>query len=165
MRYTNTPTPCIGICSTTFGDTVCRGCRRYLHEVIDWNRYSEEQKQLVWSRLDALPAQVLPSYFTIVDPGSLAHGLQVHRIPHRPGSPPWSLLLALLRSTARQEPDLEAFGVERHAQHSVGLADLREEIHQKLYALAQATYDKDFMRATRQAATDSRQDPGPANAP
>ncbi|MFP5429745.1 MAG: DUF1289 domain-containing protein [Gammaproteobacteria bacterium] len=165
MQYTNTPTPCVGICSTTFGDTVCRGCRRYLHEVIDWNRYSAAEKQLVWGRLDALPAQVLPTYFFIECPDRLARGLQVHRIPHRPGSPPWSLVLALLRSTARQEPDLRAFGVTRRPPYSGSLGDLREEINRKLYALAQATYEKDFVRATQHAAADTRQNPDPDATP
>ncbi|MEL0305883.1 MAG: DUF1289 domain-containing protein, partial [Halieaceae bacterium] len=38
-------TPCIGVCSTGVGDVVCRGCKRFAHEVIDWNGYSPEQKQ------------------------------------------------------------------------------------------------------------------------
>ncbi|MEC9132488.1 MAG: DUF1289 domain-containing protein, partial [Pseudomonadota bacterium] len=25
---TRRPTPCVGICSTTYGDLVCRGCKR-----------------------------------------------------------------------------------------------------------------------------------------
>ena len=45
-------TPCAGRCSTVFGDNVCRGCRRFSHEVIHWNRYTEEQQKLVWQRLD-----------------------------------------------------------------------------------------------------------------
>ena len=35
-------TPCIGICSTVYGDEVCRGCKRTFTEVIDWNNLSEE---------------------------------------------------------------------------------------------------------------------------
>ena len=34
-------TPCIGICSTTsLGDKICRGCKRFNFEVIRWNSYS-----------------------------------------------------------------------------------------------------------------------------
>jgi len=39
-------TPCVGLCSTVFGDTVCRGCMRFVHEVIDWNKYNPEQNKL-----------------------------------------------------------------------------------------------------------------------
>lgn len=52
-------TPCAGRCSTVFGDAVCRGCRRFNHEVIQWNTYSAEQKQSIWKRLDAQLDQIL----------------------------------------------------------------------------------------------------------
>ena len=53
--------PCAGKCSTVFGDQVCRGCRRFSDEVIEWNRYSDEQKRLIWLRLDEqLDRIVLP---------------------------------------------------------------------------------------------------------
>lgn len=29
-------TPCIGVCSTTIGDLVCRGCGRTVEEIRDW---------------------------------------------------------------------------------------------------------------------------------
>lgn len=151
MLYKKVPTPCVGICSTTFGDTVCRGCKRYLHEVINWNRYTDEQKRLIWARLDALPAQVLPQHFSIEDADKLARSLKAYRIPHRPGSNQWTQLLALLKAVARQEPDLATFGVTR-LNSTTTLVSLRDELQQDIYLLAQASYDKDFLRAARQAA-------------
>ena len=52
-------TPCAGRCSTVFGDLVCRGCRRFNHEVIQWNTYSAEQRLMVWKRLDSQLDQIL----------------------------------------------------------------------------------------------------------
>lgn len=52
-------TPCAGRCSTVFGDAVCRGCRRFNHEVIQWNTYTEDQRQTIWKRLDAQLDQIL----------------------------------------------------------------------------------------------------------
>lgn len=52
-------TPCAGRCSTVFGDLVCRGCRRFNHEVIQWNTYNPEQRLAVWRRLDAQLDQIL----------------------------------------------------------------------------------------------------------
>lgn len=52
-------TPCAGRCSTVFGDLVCRGCRRFNHEVIHWNTYTPEQRLTVWQRLDAQLDQIL----------------------------------------------------------------------------------------------------------
>ena len=40
-----TRTPCVGICSTTYGDDVCRGCKRFIHEVINWNSFKPEEKE------------------------------------------------------------------------------------------------------------------------
>ena len=44
-------TPCMGICSTTYGDLVCRGCKRFAHEIIHWNGFNDDQRRTVWQRL------------------------------------------------------------------------------------------------------------------
>ena len=31
-----------------YGDLVCRGCKRFHYEVINWNGYNEEEKRAVW---------------------------------------------------------------------------------------------------------------------
>ena len=46
--------PCIGVCSTTYGDLICRGCHRFAHEVTEWNAYSEAQRLAVRRRLSRL---------------------------------------------------------------------------------------------------------------
>jgi predicted Fe-S protein YdhL (DUF1289 family) len=149
MLFEKVPTPCIGICSTTFGDVVCRGCRRYLHEVIDWNRYSDEQKRLVWRRLDALLEQVLSSAFRIDDPVLLQAQLQAFAIPHLKSGTPWTHLAALLRAGARRLPDLGEFGVVRLDRSELTLVELREKLNGDLHALASAYYEKDHLRAVR----------------
>lgn len=152
MLFEKVPTPCIGICSTTYGDEVCRGCRRYLHEVINWNRYSDSEKRLIWQRLDSLLEQVLPASFRIEDAERLRERLGHYRIPHRPESTPWAQLQALLKSTAKQIPDLEEFGVTRLDRSPLTLLQLREKLLADLYQLASAYYEKDFLRAARNAA-------------
>lgn len=71
MTLKRVGTPCVGICSTTYGDTVCRGCKRFLHEVVDWNRYSDPEKRLVWRRLDELLCLVVDNYIEVTDPSRL----------------------------------------------------------------------------------------------
>ena len=151
MLFDKVPTPCVGICSTTFGDVVCRGCRRYLHEIIDWNRYSDAQKRLIWQRLDALLEQVLPHSFRIADAALLRERLAFYRIPHRVWGSCWGDLHALLKSTAKQQPDLAEFGVVRLDRSSLTLAQLREKLNGDLHELATAYYEKDFLRAARSA--------------
>ncbi len=60
-------TPCAGRCSTVFGDSVCRGCRRFNHEVIQWNTYTSEQHRSVWQRLDAQLDQILVPMLPFAD--------------------------------------------------------------------------------------------------
>jgi predicted Fe-S protein YdhL (DUF1289 family) len=49
-----TTSPCVGICSTSFGDDVCFGCQRTYVEVIQWNSMSDEEKDRVNQRLRLL---------------------------------------------------------------------------------------------------------------
>lgn len=151
MLFNAVPTPCVGICSTTYGDTVCRGCRRYLHEVIDWNRYGEAEKRLVWVRLDGLATQVLPRYFDVFDANLLSRRLQALRIPFRADANAWTWLLALLKAAARQEPELAPFGVRRLDTSPRSLAALRDDIQAELHTLACAYHERDILRAARLA--------------
>lgn len=52
-------TPCVGICSTTYGDLVCRGCKRFSHEIVQWNGYDKDQQGLIWERLTNLRDEVM----------------------------------------------------------------------------------------------------------
>ena len=47
-------TPCVGICSTSHGDFVCRGCKRFFNEVRDWQNFAPDQREMVFSRLAQL---------------------------------------------------------------------------------------------------------------
>ena len=57
--------PCVGRCSTVYGDSVCRGCKRFNHEVIYWNQYSNDQKENVWRRIESIISQVIPRWVKI----------------------------------------------------------------------------------------------------
>lgn len=46
-----TTSPCVGVCSTTFGDDICFGCRRTYDEVIKWNTLSDKEKDVINRRL------------------------------------------------------------------------------------------------------------------
>lgn len=60
-------TPCIGICSTTYGDLVCRGCKRFAHEVVGWNGFEDSQRALVWQRLGLLLRESVGACIAIAD--------------------------------------------------------------------------------------------------
>jgi len=43
-RYRKFGTPCVGVCSTIYGDETCLGCKRNFLDIIKWNGYTKEQK-------------------------------------------------------------------------------------------------------------------------
>ena len=73
-------TPCIGVCSTGIGDAVCRGCKRFAHEVIDWNAYSEAEKRIVDCRLAEFLSLCMKNRFEVIDPGLLRWQLETQQI-------------------------------------------------------------------------------------
>lgn len=132
-------TPCVGLCSTVFGDTVCRGCMRFVHEVIDWNKYNPEQKQIIWQRLDEHLRVILPQFVKIYDPRKIVARLQQQRIIYDEKNL-WRGIYSLLRL---------------HEKGFIVLADLGFQVkpdyqwilvQQQLYQLASAYYQKDFAR-------------------
>lgn len=46
-----TDSPCIGVCSTTYGDEICMGCGRTFEEVHRWNELSDKEKIQINQRL------------------------------------------------------------------------------------------------------------------
>ena len=70
-----TRTPCVGICSTTYGDEVCRGCKRFSFEVINWNAFNPEERESVWKRLEKLKSQIMDSRLKIYEPEKLKNSI------------------------------------------------------------------------------------------
>lgn len=45
--------PCIARCSTALGDETCLGCGRTFIEIANWVCLGEEEREMVWQRLEA----------------------------------------------------------------------------------------------------------------
>lgn len=73
-------TPCMGICSTTYGDLVCRGCKRFAHEVVEWNGYDAGQREVIWQRLEGVRDQVIGQALMIVDIGTYLGFCRAHHL-------------------------------------------------------------------------------------
>ena len=104
-------TPCIGICSTVYGDTVCRGCKRFANEVIDWNRYQQSEKQAVIDRLEALQCQILEHRICRLERDKLLDALKAYRIPCREEGSVWVSVFQLLRLRGAQMEDTARYGI------------------------------------------------------
>ena len=75
LQKKRSSTPCLGICSTTFGDEVCKGCKRFAHEIVGWTKYSLEEREIVNDRLEKFKVQILQHRFTVIDKNIFAKKL------------------------------------------------------------------------------------------
>src|SRR5690606_22745804 len=82
---TRIKTPCIGVCSTGIGDSVCRGCKRFAHEVIGWNAYSQVERDAIMQRIETLLSQVVQNHIRVVDAAKLQEQLEQQRVRVYPG--------------------------------------------------------------------------------
>src|SRR5688572_16923738 len=106
-------TPCIGVCSTTsLGDRICRGCKRFSHEVIYWNTFSESEKQAVQARINQFTQQLMTNKFRIVEQQKLEQVLQDFRVFYDPDLSPYFWLHQLLQKHLYRLQTLEEIGVE-----------------------------------------------------
>ena len=143
MSSGSVKTPCVGICSTTYGDQVCRGCRRFAHEIIDWNRYDEDQKRAVWARLIALRDQVVCGRIQVVDPEQLTARLRRHRIPFSEEDTDATRAWLLLWRGARHIRRLEAYGLRVRGDWAhLSPVELRERIDRDFQTLSEAHYKR-----------------------
>ena len=141
-----TRTPCAGRCSTTYGDLVCRGCKRFAHEVVDWNRYGAEAKDAVWQRLLMLRDQVVAGRIEVIDRSLLAEQLQRHRIPFSRQDSDASRVWLLLRRGSRHMGALAPYGLRalppHHERTPLELRDLIDADYQRL---SEAHYERYFV--------------------
>lgn len=138
-------TPCIGVCSTGIGDVVCRGCKRFSHEVVNWNSYSFEQKKLIDDRLGHFLQQIVETKLRVVDAKKLKWHLTVQHIDHSDHKSPSLWAYELLRAGASQITDLSDYGVELHRESiDTPLTELRRIIDQEFYILSEAHYQRYF---------------------
>lgn len=145
-------TPCIGLCSTVYGDWVCRGCKRFHLEVIDWNTYSFSEKKAVWQRLEQLLTQVVLGRFHIQDALLLQHQLRQRAISFDVDHSAGVWLYQLLLKGARLIQNLEAYGVQvRPEYQGYSLLELRDQIDQNFYSLSYAYYERHMLPALQVA--------------
>ncbi len=137
--------PCIGVCSTGIGDSVCRGCKRFTHEVIHWNAYSERERAAIQSRLETLLEQVVSSKLLIVNEQLLREQIKIQKIRHNPLASAHCLAFDLLKAGANQISSLKDFGVRvLPGADDSDLPALRDSIDQDFFVLSSVHYERYF---------------------
>ena len=138
-------TPCIGVCSTGIGDSVCRGCKRFAHEVIHWNGYTDSQKQIIDRRLALFLSQIVATKLVVVDQKLLIWQLDTQQISYQTYKSPYIWAYELLRAGASQIDELSHFGLQlQEAFKGYPLRELRLLIDEEFYLLSKAHYQRYF---------------------
>ena len=136
-------TPCIGLCSTVYGDLVCRGCKRFHHEVVNWNGYDEDAKRSVWQRLEVLLVQVMVGKLEVFDAGRLRHQLELRQIRFVAEQSPYCWAYQLIARGARVIQQLEAYGIALLPEfRDWSLPELRDAIDREYFLLSEAHYQR-----------------------
>ena len=149
MRKDRSSTPCIGICSTTFGDDVCRGCKRFSNEITNWGKFSNDERAVINSRLEQFKATILQEKFTVCDSNLFESKMNEFSINFNNSLDPITWVFDLLRASSNEGLDLNDFGIEILPQFSnLSLLELRDLINQEMLQLSEAHYYKFFNRAT-----------------
>ncbi len=141
-----TRTPCVGICSTTYGDDVCRGCKRFIHEVINWNSFKPEEKEAVWKRLEQLKTLIMESKVLINDENLMESKISELQLKINKDLNSLSKVFEIVKLTSTSFNDLKEFGI--HLQNEGSLISLKEEIETELYELSKAHFNRYFVEPT-----------------
>ena len=141
------PSPCIGICSTTYGDLICRGCYRFAHEVAQWNGYEPAQRAVVLERLAELRAGAVSKYLSPLRMDQLVQQAASVRLRRIDGLSAPSVAYEVLRrlSVWRLAPPWSA-------EKENGAAEARallERIDKEIWQRSEAHYERSFRIAAQ----------------
>jgi predicted Fe-S protein YdhL (DUF1289 family) len=130
-------TPCVGICSTVYGDEICRGCKRFYKEIIEWNAFADNTKHEIFQRLSQLMSTTVCQFLIITDPALLQQQLEKLQIRYHPTDDAFCWAHHLLRFLQDKPQSLSPYGVitkPEFAENS--LRELFTLIDEALYAVA-----------------------------
>lgn len=109
--------PCVGICSVTVGDTVCRGCFRTLDDIARWSSLNAEQLGERLARRRELLESSFEHYFELLDADLLLSQWQKYvNCPPQPQFPT-EAWVQLLHLGASKIVNVEAYGVRIKPEH------------------------------------------------
>ncbi len=142
LQKKRSSTPCLGICSTTFGDEVCKGCKRFSHEIVSWTKYSLEEREIINDRLEKFKVQILQHRFEIFDIDLFETKLEEKAINFNHSLNPLTWIFDLFRAAGSQSFDIEGFGIKQLSEFDA--KTIRDEINKELLELSEAHHERYF---------------------
>ena len=142
MLKNRSTTPCLGICSTTYGDDVCKGCKRFVHEIINWPKYSMDERAIINDRLEEFKLLILKERFKVVDKDLFALKLKENAINYNNSLDPLTWIFDLLRASGSQNLDLAQFGIT--SLQSFDFKTIKDELNNEMLELSKAHHERYF---------------------
>lgn len=144
LQKKRSSTPCLGICSTTFGDEVCKGCKRFAHEIVGWTKYSQGEREIVNDRLEKFKIQILQHRFAITDKNLFESMLEEKAINFNHSLDPLTWIFDLFRAAGSQTFDISNFGIKSLVQFNP--KTIRDEINNELLELSEVHHERYFKK-------------------
>jgi predicted Fe-S protein YdhL (DUF1289 family) len=144
-RLPRIKTPCIGVCSTGIGDSVCRGCKRFAHEVITGTATARSRSASSISASPSSSPSACEPRARHRSPRLLSWQLQTQQVRYNPDHDPHCWVFALLKAGAGQ---ITTRGLRLRgglAYRDLSLLELREQIDAEFYALSSAHYERYYL--------------------
>ena len=122
---------------------MCRGCRRFAHEIVEWNGYTEGQKASILERLKQIKSSVLSQHLVVSNEIKFekfckALGFELIDINDQ--------IYAVLSYLITKSESLDSAGLQviREGDESSGVAELMRFLESEMYLRAQAQYERNF---------------------
>ena len=144
LQKKRSSTPCLGICSTTFGDEVCKGCKRFAHEIVSWTKYSSEEREIINLRLEKFKIKILKRRFKIIDKELFASKLDEKAINFNHSLDPLTWIFDLFRAAGSQKLNLQDFGIQNLINYNP--KTIKDEINNELRELSEAHHERYFKK-------------------
>lgn len=133
----NTDSPCIGICSTTYGDQVCRGCKRHYDEVISWNAYQDHEKLHILDRINESTAEIVEQFLQVFASERLEKALRQSGVRYRQDDHPLTWALQLLKFADNRITCMHSLGIKVAPDYEIlTTSELCSTIDKALYVYA-----------------------------
>lgn len=130
------------MCSVSLGDSVCRGCKRFEQEVLEWNTsYANTTKQAVERRLTAMLLRVTDDLVTVTDVPLLQSRLNDSGVAYARHRDPkcWVWDALRLLSESIEDPKDYGFIAKPNYQH-LSMTALCDALDGRFYDLAVSYY-------------------------
>ena len=145
LQKKRSSTTCLGICTTTFGDEVCKGCKRFAHEIVSWTKYTQEEREIINFRLEQFKIQILKQRFKVFDKELFSKHLDQMGINFNHPLDPLTWVFDLFRAIGTQEIELSVFGVQPLINYDP--KTIKDEINNELRELSEAHHERYFKKA------------------